>query len=69
MALASFGKNEWIALLIGAFLLVQAIQAITTGSVTVIFRTVKRDEDALLFWVGVVVAGALGIGAIVLAFV
>ena len=65
---ARFGKNEWIALLIGGFLLVSAIQAIKTGSVTVIFRTVTRQDDALLFWVGVVLSGTLGVAAIVLAF-
>ena len=69
VVVASFGKNEWIALLIGGFLLVQAIQAIKTGSVTVIFRTITRQDDALLFWVGVVLSGALGIAAIVLAFI
>lgn len=68
MVLASFGKNEWVALLIGGFLLVQAIQGMRTGSVTVIFRTVTRQEDPLLFWVGVVLAGGLGVAAIVTAF-
>jgi len=67
VVLTSFGKNKWVALLIGGFLLVQAVQAIRTGSVTVIFRTTKRQEDALLFWVGVVLSGALGIAAIVIA--
>jgi hypothetical protein len=68
VAPTSFGRNEWLALLAGAFLLLNAVQALVTGSVTVIFRTTKRQDDSLLFWVGVLLSGGLGIAAIVTAF-
>jgi uncharacterized membrane protein YfbV (UPF0208 family) len=59
-------KLDWIFLLGAVTLLVVALRALKTGSMTLGSRTVTRSEDSSLYWIVVWGSVILGIGAVLL---
>lgn len=55
-------SHNWILLLVGAYLLIEGLRGLATGSTLLFYRTVKRSEDGYLYWfavgTGVIVGGA-----------
>ncbi len=68
MAAISANRNDWTVLFVAAFVLCYALRSLATGSTILIYRTVKRSEDGLLYWIGVLMALTASIAVIVMVF-
>jgi hypothetical protein len=64
VAAGSLTSREWVVLLAAAVLLFNVVEGFTKGSAHVVYRTVKRSEDAALYWVAMVISFVLGVGGI-----
>jgi hypothetical protein len=59
-------QTYWVSLLAAGALLYNAIGGLVTGRATLIYRTMVRGDNPILFWLSVALSGALG-GATLLA--
>jgi hypothetical protein len=60
--------HDWVLLLVGALFLFSAQRAIATGKTSLGLATVRRSDNEVLFWFGVLVSVMVGAVVIAIAF-
>jgi hypothetical protein len=55
---------DWIFLLAGLFLLIEAVRGLITGSTILFYRTVTRSGDGCLYWVSIGAGAVLGVAGL-----
>lgn len=61
--LANINRGDFLLLLVGISLLAGAARGISTGSATLLYRTVTRSEDVYLYWSTISIELILGTGS------
>src|ERR1700722_12509145 len=60
LAVGSFSDNILIKFIVSAALLFNSAYGLYYGSAFLFYKSVKKSEDSLLYWISVTLSGALG---------
>ena len=63
MLRANLDRRNLILLLVGISFLAEAVRGISTGSATLLYRTVTRSGDGYLYWWSIIAGLILGAGS------
>ena len=58
--MGSFSDNILIKFVVSAALLFNSVYGLYSGAAFLFYKSVKKSEDSLLYWISVTFSGALG---------
>jgi hypothetical protein len=61
-------KVDWAFLIASAFLLLNALNGVKTGTTTLIYRSLKRSEDGALYWFTIWCSVVLGVAGLLIVW-